>query len=96
MMPLFGVDPEQFGKNKDINLKAIMDQDFPTHAKINYRNYSDQRVKASACYVSQGGDKQTGYIVNWIMRMVSPTESYMRAFPEFENGQVERDFFSGI
>jgi LmbE family N-acetylglucosaminyl deacetylase len=96
ILPLFGIDPEKFGKNKDINLKAIMDLDFPTHASINYRPYSKQRVQASACYVSQGGDKQTGYIVNWIMRMISPTESYMRAYPEVVKGRIERDLFEGI
>ena len=30
LMPLIGKDPSKFGKNGDIDLAAIMDQDFPT------------------------------------------------------------------
>jgi len=93
-MPLLGVDPSQFGKNKDINLTAILTEDFPTHAKINYRRYAVVRDKASACYASQGGDKQSGFIVTWIMRLFSPVETYMRGYPQMEDGKIEADFFS--
>lgn len=55
LMPIFGKDPSKFGKNGDIDLAAIMNQDFPTHAKINYRKVVEQREKASACHASQGG-----------------------------------------
>jgi len=96
LMPLFGVDPSQFGKNKDINLAAILAEDFPIHAKINYRRVADVRERASACHASQGGDKQSGYIVTWIMRLFSPVETYMRGYPEMENGTIEKDLFSGV
>ena len=95
-MPLFGVDPSQFGKNKDINLSAILAEDFPTHAKINYRKVAVVRDKASACHASQGGDKQSGYIVTWIMRLFSPVETYMRGYPEIEEKKIEKDLFSGV
>jgi len=95
-MPLFGVDPSQFGKNKDINLSAILAEDFPTHAKINYRKVAVVRDKASACHASQGGDKQSGYIVTWIMRLFSPIETYMRGYPEMEDKKIEKDLFSGV
>jgi len=93
LMPLFGVDPSQFGKNKDINLAAILAEDFPIHAKINYRRVADVRERASACHASQGGDKQSGYIVTWIMRLFSPVETYMRGYPEMKNGKIEKDLF---
>ena len=70
LMPLFGKDPSKFGKNGDINLAAIMNQDFPTHARINYRKVAEQREKASACHASQGGDRQSGYILTWIIRVI--------------------------
>jgi len=95
-IPLFGVDPSQFGKNKDINLSAILAEDFPTHAKINYRKVAVVRDKASACHASQGGDKQSGYIVTWIMRLFSPIETYMRGYPEMEDRKIEKDLFSGV
>jgi LmbE family N-acetylglucosaminyl deacetylase len=95
-MPLFGVDPSQFGKNKDINLTAILGEDFPTNAKINYRRYAAVRDKASACHASQGGDKKSGYIMAWIIRLFSSTETYMRGYPQIEDGKIERDLFSGV
>lgn len=95
-MPLFGADPSQFGKNKDINLTAILAENFPTHAKINYRKYATVRNKASACYASQGGDHQSGYLVTWIMRMFSPVETYMRAYPQKNDEKIEKDLFSEI
>ena len=95
-MPLFGVDPSQFGKNKDINLAAILAENFPTHAKINYRKYAEVRDRASACHASQGGDHQSGYLVTWIMRMFSSVETYMRAYPKKIDKKIEKDFFSEI
>ncbi|MCD6577222.1 MAG: PIG-L family deacetylase [Anaerolineaceae bacterium] len=96
IMPLFGVDPSQFGKNKDIDLTAVLAENFPTHARINYRKYAAIRDKASACYASQGGDKGSGYIVAWIIRLFRSVETYMRAYPRMEDNEVERDLFSGI
>lgn len=95
-MPLFGVNPNQFGKNKDINLTAILGEDFPVHAKINYRRYAVVRDKASACHASQGGDKKSGYIVAWIIRSFSSVETYMRGYPQMEDGKIEKDLFSGV
>lgn len=95
-MPLFGVDPAKFGKNKDIDLTKILIEDYPIHAIINYRQFINQRDKASACHASQGEDKQSGYIITWLMRMFQPVELYMRAYPEFEGTRKERDLFSNI
>jgi len=96
LMPLFGKDPSRFGKNGDINLAAIMKNDFPINAKINYRKVSDKRDRASACHASQGGDRQSGYIVTWLLRLFSSHESFMRAFPPSENRRIEKDLFAGI
>jgi hypothetical protein len=93
-MPLFGVDPSRFGKNKDIDLKAIMSIDFPLHARINYRKYAAIRDKATTCHASQGGDRQSGYVVAWIMRLFNSTESYMRAYPPVANERLEKDLFA--
>ena len=95
-MPLFGINPSQFGKNKDINLTAILAENFPIHAKINYRKFASIREKASACHASQGGDNQSGYILTWIMRFFSAVEIYMQAYPEKFDGKIDNDLFSGI
>ena len=96
LMPLFGKDPSKFGKNGDIDLALIMNQDFPTHARINYRKVAEQREKASACHASQGGDRQSGYFLTWILRLLSTNESFMRAVPPPVKGHPERDLFKGI
>ena len=95
-MPLFGVNPSQFGKNKDIDLTAILREDFPVHAKINYHKYAMVRDKASACHASQGGDRKSGYIVAWIIRLFSSVETYMRGYPHMEDKKIEKDLFSGV
>jgi LmbE family N-acetylglucosaminyl deacetylase len=96
LMPLFGQDPSRFGKNKDIDLASIMERDFPTHARINYRSVADKRDRASTCHRSQGGDRQSGYLVTWLMRLFSSNESFMRAYPVPDGSKIERDLFTGI
>ena len=92
LMPLFGKDPSKFGKNGDINLAAIMNQNFPTHARINYRKVAEKREKASACHASQGGDRQSGYILTWIIRLLSSNESFMRAVPAPKKGILKKTY----
>lgn len=96
VMPLIGKNPEKWGKNGDINLKAILAEKFPTHARINYKNVTAIREKASACHASQGGDRQSGYVINWLLRLLSSFESYMRAYPTGNNNHVEKDLFEGL
>lgn len=96
LMPLFGKDPRKFGKNGDIDLTAILAEDFPTHARISYRDVARIREEASACHASQGGDRTSGYLVTWIMRLVSSYETYMRAVPPVGNRRIERDLFEGV
>ena len=93
IMPLFKLDPRHFGTNKDIDLAAVVEQDFPTHARIDYKKVVEKRNQASACHASQGGDAGSGYIITWLMRLLSPTETYMRAFPPVVGKLAERDFF---
>jgi N-acetyl-1-D-myo-inositol-2-amino-2-deoxy-alpha-D-glucopyranoside deacetylase len=96
LMPLFGQDPHKFGKNKDIDLALVMEQDFPTNARINYRKVAAKRASASACHKSQGGDRQSGYLATWLMRLFSSSESFMRAYPPAMKGKIEHDLFTGI
>ena len=34
IMPIFGMDPRRFGRNKDVDLKALVEFDFPVHVRI--------------------------------------------------------------
>lgn len=96
LLPLFGKDPKKYGKNEDIDLTAILTNGFPVHAKIDYRKVAKKREQASACHASQGGDRQSGYILTGLLRQISASEAFMRAYPVQAGSRVEKDLFQGI
>ena len=96
LLPLFGIDPSRFGRNKDINLTAILAEDFPVHCRIDHRKYASIRAQAAACHASQGGDNQGGKVITWFMRLVGSREVFMRAFPPVQNHRIEKDLFEGL
>lgn len=95
ILRLIGRDPHRFGRNKDIDLAAVAEVDFPIHAVIDYRSVADIRDRASRCHASQGGGSLTGGLFGPIRRYFASKEMYMQAFPE-PNGNVERDLFAGV
>ncbi|MGA2490011.1 MAG: PIG-L deacetylase family protein [Anaerolineales bacterium] len=95
LLPLFGRDPHKFGTNGDIDIAAIAEVDFPTHARINIRSVQDKKEKAGACHASQGGGRMGGNLVGFVMRIFNGTESFMRAYPPVENGEkVAKDLLA--
>jgi LmbE family N-acetylglucosaminyl deacetylase len=95
VLRLVGRDPSKFGRNKDIDLAAIAEVDFPTHAVIDYRVVADIRDRASRCHASQGGSSLTGGWFAPIRRYFASKELYMQAYPA-PNGKTERDLFAGV
>ena len=95
IMKLFGRDPHKFGKNKDIDLAAIAEVDFPTNAVIDYRQVADIRDEAARCHASQASGSFTAGIFGWLRRMLASKEMYMRAVPP-PNAKVERDLFEDL
>ena len=96
LMPLFGKDPTKFGKNGDIDFTAILQEDFPIHARIRYGNVARIREKAAACYRSQGGDKQSGYFLSWLLRFVNSNEDFMQYYPTPTGIRKKHDLFQGL
>ncbi|HCE17600.1 MAG TPA: GlcNAc-PI de-N-acetylase [Anaerolinea thermolimosa] len=98
LMPLFGRDPQRFGKNHDIDLRSIVEVHFPVHAVIQYRSVAAIRDAASACHASQGGSSLTGSgIIGRLRRLFFSYEMYMRGYPPARpKEQVVRDLFAGI
>lgn len=94
-MRLVGRDPRRFGRNKDIDLAAIAEVDFPTNAVIDYRKVSDIRDEASRCHASQAGGGLTTGLIGRIRRAIASKELFIRAYPQ-ANGRVERDLFAGV
>lgn len=96
ILPFFGLNPTQFGRNKDINLLDMVQQDFPITTRINYKNVMEIREQAFACHTSQGGGKKDNLIVTWLGRLSSKQDTFMRAFPPYDSKRVEKDLFDGI
>jgi LmbE family N-acetylglucosaminyl deacetylase len=97
LMPLFGVNPRKFGRNKDIDLKALVEFEFPVHVKINVGPVSQIKAEAGACHASQGGIQMRRGLMGFVTRLVGEYEDYMRAYPPVNGGfRSSRDLFEGI
>lgn len=94
---LLGKDPKKFGRNQDIDLEMLAgDQDYPIHARINYRKVSARKESADRCHASQldfGSGSRLFTISN---RLLSGKDYFMRAHPPVEgNRRVVNDLFQG-
>jgi len=97
IMPLFGKDPRRFGQNEDIDLLELAGENFPVHARINYKEVVREKEAATACHASQGGMASSGsLLVRLAFRVAAGQDSYMRAYPQPDGGPRERDLFDGI
>jgi LmbE family N-acetylglucosaminyl deacetylase len=96
LMPLFGKDPRRFGQNGDIDLLELAGEDFPVHARIDYKEVLGVKEEATACHASQGGMGQSNWLVRWAFRLASGKDSYTRAYPQPEAKRQEHDLFAGI
>jgi N-acetyl-1-D-myo-inositol-2-amino-2-deoxy-alpha-D-glucopyranoside deacetylase len=96
LMPLLGINPRQFGKNKDIDLTQIFSREFPTHARINYRDVVELRDQAAACHASQGGGRLSGNLILILSKFFRSNDTFMRVYPLPVKGRIEMDLFEGI
>ncbi len=94
IMPLLGRDPHKFGTNGDIDMAAIAEVEFPTHARIDIRSVLEKKEQAGACHASQGGGRMGGSLVSLIMRRFNGREDFMRAYPPVQKREkVVKDLF---
>lgn len=98
LLKILGKDPSKWGKNDDIDLEELAEDEFPTHAKIDYREVKERKEAASACHASQGSSGFLGKFFNWIFRVLGfrGRDLYMRAYPEPKKDEMERDLFEGL
>ena len=97
LMPLVGVNPRRFGRNKDIDLRALAAFDFPVHVQIDIRSVAKAKTAASACHASQGGMTMRQGLMGLVTRLAGERENYMRAFPPVgAQGRPQADLFEGI
>lgn len=97
LMPFWGMDPRKWGRNKDIDLKSLVDVEFPIHARIDISTVIQAKRDAGACHASQGGIQMRHGLMGLMNRLFGHYESYMRAYPPV-NGRhhVTNDLFDGI
>ena len=97
LLPLFRQDPTKFGRNGDIDLKAIADVDFPVHVRLDIREVAEIKREAGACHASQGGGMPRRGLMGFATKVFGEREDYMRAYPPV-NGKMRRldDLFEGL
>lgn len=97
IMPFFGMDPRRFGRNKDVDLKALVEFDFPVHVRVNIKSVSQVKAEAGACHASQGGMQMRSGLMGLFNRVLGGNESYMRAYPPVNGSRkVTEDLFQGL
>ena len=97
LLPLFGQNPKKFGRNKDIDLTALVGEVMPVNAIIKLERAAlKSKNSASACHRSQlaGGPPRRG-IFSFFQKAFGRRDSFTRAFPEAK-GRCESDLFEGI
>ncbi len=98
VLPFLGKDPQRFGRNRDIDLAALVeDGDFPTHAKIGYQPVAKIKDAAARCHASQleGASLRRGPM-RWVQYLIGRNDYFMRAYPPPREGIHERDLLAGI
>ncbi|HEX8990991.1 MAG TPA: PIG-L family deacetylase [Anaerolineales bacterium] len=86
IMPLVGIDPSKFGRNKDVDLKSLVDVDFPVHVSVDTGSVRAVAEAAAHCHASQGGGQMRSGLMGTIRRLGGDREEYMRAYPPVEKG----------
>jgi LmbE family N-acetylglucosaminyl deacetylase len=97
LMPLVGIDPRRFGRNKDVDLKALVDFDFPVHVRIDTRSARAAKDAAALCHASQGGAQMRSGVMGFMTRLFGEHDDYMRAYPPVQDGhQIGRELLDGV
>jgi LmbE family N-acetylglucosaminyl deacetylase len=98
VMPIFGQNPHKFGRNHDIDFTALVETEFPIHARVRIaKRFALIKAEASSCYKSQMGGGPSRRGIFRLFNLFSVTQdSYMRAYPEVKGSLHERDLFSGV
>jgi N-acetyl-1-D-myo-inositol-2-amino-2-deoxy-alpha-D-glucopyranoside deacetylase len=98
IMPLVGKNPHKFGRNKDIDLAALANVNYPVHAVIRLsREAAKKRDEARACHASQlgGGGPPGGLFLRLLTYFIGQRDLFMRAYPTSSGGK-EKDLFQGL
>lgn len=95
MIRLTGGDPSKVGKNKDIDLTALIrDKDTPPHVSINYRSVETLKHQADACHASQlDGRWSRISLMELYWRLMGRQDTFTRAYPQASENYRSTDLF---
>ncbi len=95
ILPWVGLNPRQFGRNKDIDLVELANEkSFPIHVTIDYREVAEKKEKASACHASQlAGGPTRSKIFDFLRWLAGPREHFMQALPNPPTDLKQKDLF---
>lgn len=100
LLEFLGKDPSRYGKNEDIDLTLLAEDDFPIHVRVNYRLQSSRKMAASICHASQGGRGLTRGPIRLLAWLLGGRyrDQFMQGYPAVGEpaGPVRHDLFDGI
>ncbi|MFA5307971.1 MAG: PIG-L family deacetylase [Dehalococcoidales bacterium] len=99
VMTLLGRDMHHFGKNRDIDLAEMTQEEFPVHAVVRLKKPANEmRARAAACHASQmgGGGPRGRGLMGVINRLLGQKDSFMRGYPPVKGRRKEKDLFEGV
>ncbi len=96
-MRLKGQDPRHLGKNRDLDMVAVLEHAEPTHATVNVSPFFDKWNEANACHKSQLGGGMSNQIPQFLRKIVAPSQSFTRIYPAPKANRVdEHDLFANV
>ena len=86
VMPLFGQDPRRSGRNHNIDLTAMVANDYPTHVRLDISSVRRAKDAALACHESQGGGRARRGPMRFFRALFGERELFMRHHPPVPPG----------
>ena len=97
VLRLFGWDPQHFGRNRDIDVLALIEEgNFPVHAEMDIRSVRKEKEAAGDCHASQQGGMPRRGLLGLLSHWMDRKELFMRAEPDGMRGRREKNLFAGI
>jgi len=99
VMRLTRRDPTKFGRNGDVDLKAIAAHDYPPTTRIDVWPYYEIKQQAAACHTSHfaGGPGMFGRLPRFIQRYLNGYETFRLVEPNVAGQRrKECDLFEGV
>jgi mycothiol S-conjugate amidase len=94
IMRLRGRDPTRAGRNRDIDYTRLGVAPEMITTYVNYREYWELKIQASAAHRSQGGGtSSTRLFPGWLQKLLLANETFTRAHPPVPAGFKEKDLF---